>query len=367
MCRKHYAKGVVLVYNSNMIKTRKVILPTNDLNFKRLFASPKHINISRGFLQDLASYDPIGSFSITEIQIETPYNFQEVNRLISIHEYDTMLTEVDYACYDKSGVRFMLEMQKYDQTFLEERIAYNVGQKFAQFYAKDATSKKPKYVELKPVIAVIILEENHFDDEVSIRFLRPHDARFDLYKKNLNLGLEIYVELGKDATRLPRNLRLWVEYFRTGYVCEEAPCYLKEAAKMIEMTSFTKEEKELAERIERAHETRLLNEYTAQLKREKNEEETKKFEQHIAKSKEELTKLEQLSAQSKEELAKFEQLNAQSKEELAKSEQLNAQSKEELAKIKLLIAKNEEKLAKLEQLNAQKKAELKRLNQYSSN
>jgi len=241
----------------------KVILPTNDLNFKRVFASPDHINISRGFLQDLAAYDPLGKLQITELSIETPYNFQEVNQLIAEHEYGILLTEVDYACYDENGIRFVLEMQKRDLSYLEERMTYNVGQKFAQHYASDPDPRKSKYVSLRPVVAIVILEDNHFkEDDIAIRFLRPHDARFDVYKKNLGLGLEIYIELNKDASKLPEKLQLWIQYFKTGIVPEEAPSYLQEAAKMIEITSLTKEEREFADRIERGKETRLLEEYT---------------------------------------------------------------------------------------------------------
>jgi len=277
------------MYNTSKTKTQQVILPTNDLNFKRVFASPEHIEISKGFLQDLAAYDPLGFLEITHVRIETPYNFQEVNRLSAEHDRDMMLTEVDYACYDESGIRFMLEMQKKDQSYLEERVAYNVGQKYAQLYANDPDSKAPKYVSLKPVIAVIILEANHFDDEIAVRFLRPYDSRFNVYKKNLNLGLEIYVELNKDTSQLPTNLQLWIEYFKTGKVCEEAPCYLQEAAKMVEMISFTKEERELAERIERAQQTRLLEDYTVKLK---HEEAMAKVEAEMVKVKSEIESME---------------------------------------------------------------------------
>jgi len=253
------------MYNSDN-EQNKVFLPTNDLNFKRLFASPQFMKISKGFLQDLASYDPLGLLQITDIKIETPYNFQEINQLISDRNKSLLMTEVDYACVDENGVRFMLEMQKRDQFYLEERVVYNVGQKFSQYYAKDPITKEPKYASLQPVIAVIILNDNHFDDNIPIRFYRPHDTRFDLYKRNKNLGLEIYVELKKDISGLPKNLQLWVNYFRTGTAPKEAPDYIQEAVHVSNVSSMTKEERRLADLIERGEQKRLAEDHAIEQK-----------------------------------------------------------------------------------------------------
>ena len=256
------------MYNEsiNTKEKRKVILPTNDLNFKRLFASPHLIHISKGFLQDIAVYDPLGLLQISSLSIETPYNFQDVNQLIAEHGEEILSTEVDYACRDQKAARFILEMQKRDQCYLEERIVYNVGQKFAQFYASDQGHFTSKYASLKPVIAVILLEDNHFKDDVAIRFLRPYDPRHHVYKNNPNLGLEIYVEINKDTSKLPRNLQLWMEYFKTGSVSEGAPHYLQEAAKMVEISSFTKAERELVDRLDHARQRRLAEDEATGIK-----------------------------------------------------------------------------------------------------
>jgi len=239
------------MYNEIAQETRKIILPTNDVAFKKTFASPQSTLISMGFLKDLANHDPLRVLNIKSLTIETPYNYRDVNQLEAEYDKGTLYTEVDFACMDESGVRFVLEMQMQEEVYLEERIEYNTGEKYGQLYAKDKTSDS-KYSELKPVISIVILGKNYFEDDVPIRYLRPHDVRHDLYKKNLNLGLEIYIELKKDPSYLPRNLQLWFEFFRTGSVSKGAPSYLKEAAKMIEKTGFTKEERAVASRIERA-------------------------------------------------------------------------------------------------------------------
>jgi len=254
------------MYN-NINEKSKVILPTNDLNFKRLFASPEFIHISQGFLQDLADYDPLDALQISSISIETPYNFQEVNQLKDDQKGKVLLnTEVDYACCDENGLRFILEMQKKDQKYLEERIAYNTGQKFAQNYARTDKEYLSKYSSLQPVIAVIILVDTHFKDDIPIRFLRPHDVRHDVYKNNLNLGLELYIEINKDISKLPESLKLWMKYFRTGRVSEEAPCYLQEAARVTERSSLSKKEQEIADLIEKLEQKRLAEDETVRFK-----------------------------------------------------------------------------------------------------
>jgi predicted transposase/invertase (TIGR01784 family) len=255
----------------------QILMPTNDLNFKRLFASPKHIQISKGFLQDLAEYDPLGYLQITSLEIETPYNFQDVNQLVVDNKYEMLYTEVDYACVDENGVRFMLEMQKNDQKYLEQRIAYNVGQKYAQYYASDVSSDD-KYAALQPVIAVIILEDNHFKDDIAIRFLRPHDARHDVYKNNKKLGLEIYIEINKDVGSLPQNLQYWIQYFRTGRVPKCAPDYITEAMVVSELSSLSKEEREIARRIEDAKARRYSEDEATLDKGEAKGRKVEKFE-----------------------------------------------------------------------------------------
>jgi len=115
---------------------------------------------------------------------------------------------------------------------------------------------------LQPVIPVIILVDNHFKDDIPIRFLRPHDVRHNVYKKNLNLGLEIYVEINKDISNLPESLKLWMKYFRTGRTPEEAPCYLQEAVKVTKRDSLSKEEQDLADLIEKLEQKRLAEDET---------------------------------------------------------------------------------------------------------
>ena len=293
------------MYNKEKSKVilPEVVLPTNDLNFKRLFASPEFINISKGFLQDLAEYDPLGVLQISSVSIETPYNFQEVSNLKDEQKGKVYLnTEVDYSCRDENGLRFMLEMQKRDQQYLEKRIAYNTGQKYAQYYARTDKEYPSKYSSLQPVIPIIILVDNHFKDDIPVRFLRPYDERHGVYRNNLNLGLEIYVEINKNISELPKSLKLWMEYLRTGRTLEEAPCYLQEAAKMTKRDALSKEERELADIIEKYEQNRLAEVETVWNKGKKAAEAEAKAK--IAEAEEKVVEAEERVAEAEEKVTK---------------------------------------------------------------
>ena len=267
--------------NINIKDGRKVILPYYDLVFKKTFASPENIHISEGFLKDLSNYDPLGLMSVTSLEVETPYNFKDVNQLVANHQHDILSTEVDFACKDINGYRFAVEMQIKGQTYLEERLAYNTSQKYSQLYA-NVPKGEIKYQELKPVISVTILYENYYDDHHVIRYLRPHDERIHAYKKNASIGLEIVIELQKKSSHLPKNLQSWIHYFKTGEVLSDGPSYIREAAKLTEITAYSKEERKLLDAIDRAEQKRLVEDDYIRVKT--TEQVTKQRNLEIAKS-----------------------------------------------------------------------------------
>jgi len=108
------------------------------------------------------------------------------------------------------------------------------------------------------------------DDPHPIRFLRHHDASIDVYKKDLLMGLEIYLELEKDISILPKNLQDIYQFFRTGEVSADAADYLKEAMTLMEKVNFTPEEREAANAYIRAQLKRASeDDYIREEEREK--------------------------------------------------------------------------------------------------
>ena len=220
-------------------------LPTDDLPFKKMLASPDKIHIAKNMIDDIASYDPLGALKIDSLAAETPYNLKDTNQLQNHKEVKGGMryTEVDFAGHDSVGMkRILAEMQNRSETHLDVRITYNISVKYTSSYAggkKNGEDKKKtiNYDSLIPVISIVILGESHFKDGYPIRYLRPHDARFDLYKEDLNMGLEIYLELDKDTSNLPPNLQRLFEFLRTGNATDESPEY-NEISQCIRTGSF---------------------------------------------------------------------------------------------------------------------------------
>ena len=243
-----------LVYNEN-INTERLeaqleldrYLPTNDTAFKKMMASPDNIHISKGFLRDFARNDPLGILQIDTLQIETPYNYKDVNKLKTSYESGILYTEVDFACCDPSGARFAIELQTNNETYLEKRFEYNKSEKYTAMYA-GVPKKQIKYHSLRPVIAIAILAKSFYkEDPHPIRYLRPCDTSIDVYKKDLLLGLEICLELDKDVTQQPKYIQDIFQFFRTGEAPADAAGYLKEAASQMEKINNTPKKRELAD------------------------------------------------------------------------------------------------------------------------
>ena len=191
---------------------------------------------------------------IEDLFIETPYNYKDKNELSTQPDYagGILYTEVDYACSDSEGTQFLVELQLHREAHLEKRTAYNVSKRFTADYAGGAKGEA-KYASLRPVVAIGILKESYYKkDPHPIRFLRHHDASIDVYKKDLLLGLEIYLELEKDISILPKYLQDIFQFFRTGEVSADAADYLREAMILMEKVNFTIEEREAANAYIRA-------------------------------------------------------------------------------------------------------------------
>ena len=337
-----------MVYNEKEdVVEQDHYLPTDDLPFRKMLASPDKIHIGENILNVIASYDPLGHLKIHGLRIKTPYNFKDANQLEAFkgeYKEGIVYTEVDFACDDPEEVNFLIEMQNHGEIHLEVRNVYNISERYTSLYAR-VEGKEKKYNSLRPVISIVILSKSYFDDEFPIRFLRPHDARFDLYKNDLNLGLEIYLELDKDTSNLPRNLQILFEFLRTGKAPVDAPEYIMEAAKMMEKTNYTPEERRLADFYDRAYLKRASED--AYTKEQGRMEERAKAEEQIqeerAKRAEERAKAEE---QIRRERAKAEAEKVAEKLEIAKSLLQAGLPAEDVAKHSKLALEDIEALAR---------------------
>jgi len=261
-----YNKHAGMAYLIAQLESNRY-LPTNDTAFKKIMASPDNINISEGILNDLAQNDPLGVLQIDTLIIETPYNYKNRNKTKGNHGEGIFYTEVDYACADPTGAQFLVELQMHGEKELEMRTAYNISERYTANYGgwrkrRNRWGKKrkkySKYESLRPVISIVILNKSFYnDDPHPVRYLRPYDTSIGVYKKDLLMGLEIYLELDKDATNQPKNIQDIFQFFRTGRVPADAAEYLKEASDQMEKINFTPREQSAADFYIRAQMKRI--------------------------------------------------------------------------------------------------------------
>ena len=123
------------------------VSPRVDCVFKALMGDPARSLILIDFLN--AVIDPTVPF--TSVEIKNPVHLLEFVG-------DHCLT-VDVEGIDAQGRRFQIEMQSWNERALKERALYG----WADLYARQLTAGMD-YVELKPVIAIWILDQNTLRD-----------------------------------------------------------------------------------------------------------------------------------------------------------------------------------------------------------
>jgi predicted transposase/invertase (TIGR01784 family) len=127
-----------------------------------------------------------------------------------------------------------------------------------------ADSTFMRYSSLKPVYTLNILGYPHFPgDDDALRV-------FTLYDRKREKAFEIeyltiaYFELTKNNIETA-NQRHWQAYFKTGKAPDDAPEYIRKAARVIEIANLTQEERDMIDRLERAREIYKNELYSAQL------------------------------------------------------------------------------------------------------
>ena len=117
------------------------------------------------------------------------------------------------------------------------------------------------------IYALNIIDYRHFPDDDALRVLTLYDR-----KRNKALEVEYltiaYFELTKKYIETA-NQRHWRTYFKTGEAAEDAPEYIKKAARIIERANMTKKERDMADQLQRAEAANDSVIYTAQIEGER--------------------------------------------------------------------------------------------------
>jgi len=225
------------------------VLTTNDIIFKKVFASPQNSHILIGFINDILELD------VTEVNVENTYNIRTF--------YDeskqpyVRYTQVDVLARLSDGRQVTIEMQVCGQKLFKERALFYVTEIYSANYGKHELENSDgayaegerKYSALRPVYSVCIMVESEFlEDDNPIHKFRVHDEENDIYYKSVNkeeLITMIFLELGKSSSAMKKNIKAWFDYFKTGEVTKEAPKYLQEACRVAKYQNLEQEEKDM--------------------------------------------------------------------------------------------------------------------------
>jgi len=241
---------------------RKAIT-TNDIVFRKIFASPQNNHILIGFINDILGLD------VTEVSVENTYNIKNLydGNKVPILRY----TQVDVLARLRDGRFVTIEMQVYRQLWFRERALYYAAETYTSNYAKKAqeialrekNKHERRYSSLRPVYSICILMNNEFEDKEPIHKFKLYDTENDVRYTNVageDLLTMVFMELQKSSDKMNQNEKEWFAYFKTGKVSANAPKYVLEACEQANYKNLQKEEKDMISARERAEQDALARE-----------------------------------------------------------------------------------------------------------
>lgn len=240
----------------------KRVLTTNDLIFKKVFASPQNNHILIGFINDILELE------VEEATLEDTYNIQSFYD--EKGEANVRYTQVDVLARLKDGSLVGIEMQVYKELLYRERALYYTAQNYSDNYGNreltlvDDSYRKgeAKYSALRPVYTICIMVRNVFlEDNQPIHKFTLYDIENQIFYKKINnqqLFNIIFLELGKSSPKMQENVKEWFDYFSYGEVSKNAPEYLQAACKVASYQTLQREEKNMLDTWEKREQAALL-------------------------------------------------------------------------------------------------------------
>lgn len=213
----------------------KKFLPTNDLLFKKLFASKGNEEILLHFINDFTEE------KFTKVSINNPYTIDQYKKERTEKTTDLYTTIVDVSATTDAGVEIIIEMQLQNHLKFIERSVFYAMNGFVKEYSHDQ-----HYNALKPVYAINIVHFNLFDtekfiEEFAIMNLETKDY---LLNKNRQPLFKIFYVMLPNLAKL--NIReMWRQFFMTGDVPNNAPDYLIKAKNTVSQINLSTEEQQM--------------------------------------------------------------------------------------------------------------------------
>ncbi|MDR0867008.1 MAG: Rpn family recombination-promoting nuclease/putative transposase, partial [Planctomycetota bacterium] len=232
------------------------ISPTNDLAFKKIFASEKDKDVLAGLVNDYFGYH----LTAAEIELRNPYSIEAYREFLrdgsGAGAAKLRQTARDITAVLKpQDADFTAELQiNKEYHFLPRSLYYPCDlfcDGYNQFPPPNAAGKIDRYASLRPVLSLNITKFNLFpDDDDAWRIFELYDVRHQRsFPKNyLRIA---YFELRK-KNFANDNQRYWRDYFLSGAVAESAPEHIRRAARLLEAVNFTEEERKMVSLEEKA-------------------------------------------------------------------------------------------------------------------
>ena len=219
-------------------------MPTSDLGFKMVLASPAHVRVTVAFIRDFFGIE----VTPDQIRITDPYSIRAVQITLadgSDQAVAALRKTLRDLTFEVDLHHLIVEMQvRTDSRFVERAVDY-VAETFAnEFRAARFTGRSIRPVWSLNVMGGILFPD---DGEPLRSFTFRDDTTFaPLLPQLLRLA---FFELGKRPT--DPTLEAWWHFFTTGQARPGDPEYLHEAAGIMERANYNPEEAQMATLLER--------------------------------------------------------------------------------------------------------------------
>jgi len=166
------------------------INPLTDFGFKRIFANPKHTNITIAFINSILNLEN----PIVEIEFQNLENPAE--------NYELRGVIYDILCKDNLGRQFIVELQRAKQEFFIDRSLFYVCRYLNSQLKKGKTDIPKERFKLLPIYFIGILDFELFNDKDFIRKVNLRDEKCNKIDETLNFT---FVEIPKFNIENPQN------------------------------------------------------------------------------------------------------------------------------------------------------------------
>jgi len=253
----------------------KRVLPTNNLAFRKAFATPGNEDVLQGIIRDFFEIRP----ELEDITIANTYDIKAYREYLNHADGTENITSklretIKDVAADIKIADFVAEIQVRADSYFSERSLHYACTRFSANYNRPGAMKRLadgtflRYSSLRPVYSLNILGYPHFPgDDGALRVFTLYDRKRDRYFDREYITIAFF-ELSKGQVET-ENQRHWMAYFKTGEAPDDAPEYIKKAAQVIDMVNLTQEERDVIDQIERAEEIYKNTIYTAQVEGER--------------------------------------------------------------------------------------------------